>query len=400
MIMARWAAVAVAALSLSAGAAGAEDVIQLGASVPLTGKYSADGKSTLEGYTLAVDRINEKGGVKVGAKTYKLELVQVDDESKPEKAAAETEAMITTKGVKFMLGSYATPMIKTQIPVVEKHKIPFVEGEGGAKSLFSPDHKYVFGVLNLAEQYFEPVIDMLLEQAKRTGQNPASMTVAVVVEPEPFSRAVGAGVMDDAGKYGMKTVVNAEFPKELDDMAPILEKIKAAKPTLLIVSGHAKGAKLLASQLPKTGVKIPMIGVTHCDDARLTETFGQAVEGYLCPSQWDASIPFRDRWFGTAKGFDEAYKARFARSPSYQAAQAGAVVEVFASAFEKAGSLDTRKVRDAIAEGNLKTFYGAIRFDESGINTGKTMVMYQIQHGQYKIIAPVQWKQSDLIYPL
>lgn len=387
-------------LAAAVSAAPAEDVIELGASIPLTGKYQASGKSTLEGYSLVVDRINEKGGLQVGAKKYMLKLVHVDDQSDPKKVAAETESLISEKGIKFMLGSYSTPMIEPQIPIIEKHKVPFVQGGGAAKTLFSTDHRYSFGVLNFAEQYFSPIVELLADKAKSTGQDLSAMTVAVAVEPEPFSRAVGAGLIDDATKAGMRVVVKEELPKGLDDMMPILEKVKAAKPTLLIVSGHAKGAKLLATQLPKIGVKIPMIGVTQCDDARLAETFGQVVEGFLCPSQWDSSIPFRDRWFGTAGGFEEAYKGQYSRAPSYQAAQAGAVVETFASAFEKAGSLDPEKVRDAIADSNLKTFYGAIRFDQTGANTGKTMVLYQIQHGAYKIVAPVQWKQADLVYPL
>ena len=55
------------------------DKIILGAAVSLTGKYSSNGVHTQNGYNMAVDRINDMGGVKVGGKTYKFEFIYYDD---------------------------------------------------------------------------------------------------------------------------------------------------------------------------------------------------------------------------------------------------------------------------------------------------------------------------------
>ena len=59
------------------------DKIVLGAAISLTGKYSSNGVHTQNGYNMAVDRINDMGGVKVGGKTYKFEIIYYDDESNP-----------------------------------------------------------------------------------------------------------------------------------------------------------------------------------------------------------------------------------------------------------------------------------------------------------------------------
>ena len=59
------------------------DKIVLGAAVSLTGKYSSNGVHTQNGYNIAVDRINSMGGVKVGGKSYKFEIIYYDDESNP-----------------------------------------------------------------------------------------------------------------------------------------------------------------------------------------------------------------------------------------------------------------------------------------------------------------------------
>jgi branched-chain amino acid transport system substrate-binding protein len=74
-------------------------------------------------------------------------------------------------------------------------------------------------------------------------------------------------------------------------------------------------------------------------------------------------------------------------------------VLVFADAIRRAGSLDREKVRDALAKTNLETFYGPIRFDNTGKNVAKQMVLYQVQHGEYKVVAPTKWATAQIRFP-
>ena len=83
------------------------DKIVLGAAVSLTGKYSSNGVHTQNGYNMAVERINSMGGIKVGGKTYKFEIIYYDDESNPKRAAQLAERLISQDGVEFMLGPYS-----------------------------------------------------------------------------------------------------------------------------------------------------------------------------------------------------------------------------------------------------------------------------------------------------
>ena len=64
------------------------DKIVLGAAISLTGKYSSNGVHTQNGYNMAVDRINSMGGIKVGGKTYKFDIIYYDDESNPKKSSS------------------------------------------------------------------------------------------------------------------------------------------------------------------------------------------------------------------------------------------------------------------------------------------------------------------------
>ncbi len=91
--------------------------ITLGAAVSLTGKYSTAGNHTKRGYDLAVKRINAKGGVKVGGKSYKLAVKYYDDESTPARGAQLAERLIKQDGIKFMLGPYSSGLTKAIAPV-------------------------------------------------------------------------------------------------------------------------------------------------------------------------------------------------------------------------------------------------------------------------------------------
>src|SRR5687768_7690485 len=93
-------------------AAAEDDTIMLGAAVSITGKYSTNGQNTKDGYDLALKVVNEKGGVKVGDKTYQLEIIYYDDESTPARGAQLVERLIQQDGVKFMLGPYSSGLTK------------------------------------------------------------------------------------------------------------------------------------------------------------------------------------------------------------------------------------------------------------------------------------------------
>ena len=75
------------------------DVIVLGSVVSFTGKYSTSGTHTKNGYDLAVKRINEAGGVKVGGKSYKFRIKYYDDKSKSADAAKLAERLIRQDGI-------------------------------------------------------------------------------------------------------------------------------------------------------------------------------------------------------------------------------------------------------------------------------------------------------------
>ncbi|MEE8515226.1 MAG: amino acid ABC transporter substrate-binding protein, partial [Alphaproteobacteria bacterium] len=280
-----------------------------------------------------------------------------------------------------------------------KYRIPMVEGNGASRSLFTKGYKYLFAVLSTTEFYLKEAINLAAEQAKKAGRDPKTLKVALAFENDPFSQDVRRGVIEDAKRYGMKIVIDDKLPPELNDMAATLTKVKALKPDILLVSGHAKGAVLAVRQVAEMKVDIPMLAITHCDSARVIKKFGKKAEYTLCASQWDRTLSYKDEWFGTAEDYAQAYEKAYKVSPPYQAAESTAAVLTYVDALTRAGSLDKDKVRDALSQTALQTFYGNIRFDKSGKNIAKPMILYQIQGGKYMVVAPSTWAAAKINHP-
>jgi branched-chain amino acid transport system substrate-binding protein len=396
---------AAAAAGLLAGAAGAakaaDGTIILGSANSLTGKYSSNGIDTQNGYDIAIKRINEMGGVKIGDKTYNLEVKYYDDESTPARTAQLLERLIEQDGVKYILGPYSSPTTIAAAPVVEKYQIPMVEAEGASRALFNKGYKYTFAVLSTSEQYLASAISLAAEVAEKNGKKPSDLRVAMVFENDAFSLDVRAGVVEDMKKFGMQTVIDDKMPADLSDISATLTKVKALKPDLLVISGHNKGAVTAARQMKELQVEVPMVAMTHCEGADVTGQFGAAADGYLCPTQWAETLSYSDKYFGSAADYDKAVKEAYPDYTvvPYQVAQASAAVIVWKAAFEAANSLDPKAVRDAIAAIDMETFYGPIKFSEAGNNIAKPMVLRQIQGGEYNVVAPSKYASHDLVWP-
>ena len=393
-------AIALAFTSVSSSFAKVEgEYIVLGAAVSLTGKYSTNGKHTQNGYNLAVERINSKGGVKVGGKSYKFEIIYYDDESNSKRAAQLAERLIKQDGIKYMLGPYSSGLTKAMAPVTEENKIPMVEANGASRSLFTKGYKYLFAVLSPANQYLEVAIDLAVE---KNGGKPVN--IAMAFEQDAFSQDVRLGIVDAAKRTGSKITIDDKLPKELNDMAATLAKVKATKPDVLVVSGHSKGALTAIRQIAEMKVDVPMLAMTHCDASKLAKQHGKKSEYALCAAQWHKTLSYKDKFFGNGKKYDKDFTKEYGYAPPYQAAESSAALLVYKDAFERANSFDTEKLRNALAKTEMQTFYGNIKFGSGGQNTAKPMVLFQVRCKgdtcENKVVAPTKWASAKLVHPV
>ena len=112
-------------------------------------------------------------------------------------------------------------------------------------------------------------------------------------------------------------------------------------------------------------------------------------------------MTYKDEIFGwTAPQYAELFNKEYGRIPDYHPPQSTAAMEVYQRALEKAGSLDPKKVRDAIAQTNIMTAYGPVRFNEKGQNIAKGMSVVQVQNGKPVVVFPLEGAQAKFVYPM
>src|SRR5580704_12526855 len=96
------AMVAVVCWGASGSLAVADDVIRFGAPLPLTGALAPEGIKQQQGYDLWAEQANRAGGIAIGEKKYKVEIVYADYQSNLLRAAETTERMITQENINFL----------------------------------------------------------------------------------------------------------------------------------------------------------------------------------------------------------------------------------------------------------------------------------------------------------
>ncbi len=387
----------VIALTMSGGGAtfAADDEITLGTTVPMSGRYVRGGTDTKNGYDLAIRQINKKGGVKIAGKQYRLTALYYDDQSNPQRAQQLIEQLIKTDGIKFILGPYSVSQNQNVQSTVELNKVPMVEAHSVTRSRRSPRPRYTFAVTAAPDGFFTPALELAAAFSKKFGKRAHDLSIAMATKDDAFSREVREGVLSDANRLGIACVIDDQLPEDFADMSATLDKVKALKPDLFLVSGHESTAMTVISQIEQAGADVPMVASTHCVKARLALERKGSSQLLFCPVQWNKSARYKGALFGTGKDFTRLYTSVYGYEPSPESAQAAAAVYVFADAFKRAQSLEPEKVRDAISTTNLLTFFGPIKFDDRGVNSSKPMLLTQIVDGDFVLVAPQNWAERE-----
>ena len=369
-----------------------EEVLRLGAAVSFSGKYAKEGQLLKKGYDLWKEAVNSKGGIKVGNKRYKVEIIYYDDQSDPKTTAKLIEKLITQDKVKFILGPYGSAQVFAGAGVVEKYKALMVQGGGASSKIYKQGYKHVFGVFNTAPDYGRNLIDLAVSLS------PKPKTIAIIYEKDIFSEDAAKGSLKRAKEKGLKVVLYEGYPKGTQDLSSLMLKIRIKRPDVVIGAGHFKDSVLVIKQLKQFKINPKFVGLTVGPPVpSFVKALGKDAEFVFGPVQWSKAFKYKDPLFGSTEGYVKAYREKYREDPEYHSAGGTAAALALQLAVEKAGSLDIKEVRKALLEMKEETFYGVIGFDESGRINTKPMAVIQIQKGKPVMVYP--FKEADPIYP-
>ncbi len=367
-------------------------VLKLGAAVSFSGKYAKEGQLLKKGYELWKEKVNSMGGIKIGNKRYRVEIIYYDDQSDPKTTAKLIEKLITEDKVKFILGPYGSAQVFAGAGVVEKYGALMVQGGGASSKIYKQGYRHVFGVFNTAPDYGKNLIDLAVSF------KPPPETIAIVYEKDIFSEDAARGALNRAKEKGLKVVLFESYPKGAQDLSSLMLKIRMKKPDIVIGAGHFKDSVLVVKQLKQFRINPKFVGLTVGPPVpAFVKALGKDAEYIFGPVQWSKDFKFKDPLFGSTEGYVKAYRKKFGHDPEYHSAGGTAAALILQLALEKAGSLEVDKVRKALLGLKAETFYGIIGFDETGKIVTKKMAVVQILGGKPVTVYP--FRKAKPVYP-
>ncbi|GAC1327855.1 MAG: amino acid ABC transporter substrate-binding protein [Chloroflexota bacterium] len=387
---------ATATTSAPAAAGAFDGTLVFGAPLSLTGATAKEGSLTRDGYDLWRDVYNKNGGITIGGKHYRIETKYYDDASNAQQSATLAEKLLKEDKVDFLLGPYGTSSTLQMSTVAEKNKMPMIEGNGAAESIFSQGYKYTFGVLSPAKNYLRGIVDLSLTL------DPKPTTVAVLSADDPFSVEVADAAKDYAEQQGLHMVYFQKYPNASTDLRAPLTETKAKNPDLFLNSGHLQESVAIVQQSKELGFSPKGMGFSVGPSIPDFETTLKADSNFVMGgTQWTPALKYTgDDLFKTPSDYNKLYQQTYNYQPSYQSAESSACGVAFVKAIEKAGSTDPSKVRDEIAKLDFMSFYGQIRFDERGINVTKPMAVEQWQNGKRVTVFPSDVAEAKGQWPM
>lgn len=364
--------------------------IKVGAVVPLTGRYAAGGAQNKAGYEIAVEQINAAGGVSVGGKKMRLELIMLDDESDPTKTVARLETL-AAQGVVAYLGGFGSDLHAAAASIGDKNKIPYLGVAFALYSIHQQGFRYLFSPFpkspDIAKETF-----VMLDASIPAAQRPKK--VALFLERTDWGKEMGALWEGRAKDHGYQVVTKPEYaPGSKDFSDPILKAKSAGAEAVFALPSPPDGMTIF-KQMKELDLNAKAYVFVRAPDPPVwSKNLGKDGDYVLLSPGWH----FAARYPKVAE-VNEAHQKRLGRPADPIVGPSYACVQILADAVARAGALDRDKIRDAIAATNTTTVVGPVRFRPDG--TGEVKVFFQQWlKGKQELVWPKEFATAPFAYP-
>jgi branched-chain amino acid transport system substrate-binding protein len=345
---------------------------KFGLAGPLTGQYANYGKSSQNGAEIAVAELNEAGGVNGGEVSFDIG----DDLGDPQQAVLVAQKFIDNEEIVFVNGHVFSGATIAAGAKYETAGMPMI-----SPSATNPDistlGKYIWRVCITDAVQGEGLANYSVFDLD-------AKTIAVIYDNSDYGRGLADAYEAAAKAAGAEVVAKEQYGTGDTDFKAQLTKIKSADPDLLFLSGYYPEGSKIALQAQELGIKAQMLGSDGYASGEIIKLGGQAVEGMLISTFFDAS-----KTDPAIQKFVEAHKAKFGSEPDWFAACSYDLIMLTAKAATDAGKNDRTAINDALSKiGTYKGITGDITFDENG-DVLKPLNIVVVENGAM-VTAPTQ----------
>ncbi|MBI5682509.1 MAG: branched-chain amino acid ABC transporter substrate-binding protein [Deltaproteobacteria bacterium] len=342
-----------------------EDTIKIGVAGPLTGDQAKMGMDLKNGVELAVSEWNERGGL-LGKK---IELLAEDDQHDP-KSAVTVANKLTNSEVVGVIGHWNS---SASIPASEVYRdrgnIPMLTPASTNPQLTERGFENVFRVCGRDDQQGSIAAEFVSRKLK-------IKKVAIIHDKTTY----GQGLADEFKKAlgGVEVVYYGVIIQGDKDFRAVLTSIKDTMPELIYFGGIYPEAGLLIKQAKELGIKSPFMSGDGTIDKEFIKIAGRDnAEGtYLTFSPDPINIP-------SSKAFLDKYHAKYGEHGPYSI-YAYDAANILLTGIRNAGSLEGKKILDAIRNLKYEGALGLIQFDKKGDVLKAPYVVWLTKDGDFK----------------
>src|SRR5882672_3036282 len=238
--------------------------IKIAMSAPLSGPWARQGQLMRMGAEMALDDINQQGGVKAlgGAK---MELVVADAGDNTEKAKNAAQRLLAQEpDLVGGTGAWLSSFTLSVTEVTERAQLPWVT-LSYSDAITNRGFRFIFQTSPTADHQAEETLPTALKLAESaTGKRPK--TIGIIQDNTASPVSFGKQLREGGGldKAGLKAVVDQVFTPPLSDATPLIDKVRSAKPDfLLLLTSAMPDCKLILEKLDEFKLakgKIPLVG--------------------------------------------------------------------------------------------------------------------------------------------
>jgi branched-chain amino acid transport system substrate-binding protein len=369
-----------------------QDVVRIGAPLPLTGPLAPEGLKQKRGYDLWAETANAKGGVKAGGKTYKFEIVYTDYASNTPRAVQAAERLITEDKVNFLFAPFGSGATKAVSAISEKYQIPMLAASASSAEIFDQGFKYIFSTLTGNETVSEPIAKLVASKNKDIKR------VAVLARNDLFPLAVAQAFEKAVKGQGMEVVASERYAIGTMDHSAAITQMRGARPDWFYASGYINDLILIRKQMNDLGLRPQVVtliaGPAYSEFAKAV---GPLAENVTSMSWWHPALRYKGKdVFGSTEAFNEAWANKYGGEADYIDASAAVDGAVLQLAIEAAGTIDPVKVRDALSKIDVETFYGRVKFSSGGQIQTLEPPVFQLVGGKPVVLWPDAIKGGEI----
>lgn len=368
----------------------APETIKIGALNNMTGPLSALGQTANWGYRAAIDDINKDGGVYVKEfdKRIPLELITMDMEASGEKAVTYMERL----HVENVVAAVGETMAVAAVGVAEKHGIPTLVVMSAGRAVHEKGFRYWFSPFSKTNDIAKAIFDVL--DSIPEGQKPAK--VAIVEEQTEIGMDMCGFFEREAVARGYDVAAYEKFTRFAKDLSPAILSMKAAGAEVVTGIFMDPDGITLMKQSKELAYNPKAIAIVQAADTYAwTKALGKYGDYVITDPEWHHAVDFP----GVAE-LNAKYKAEFGKPADIYVGPAYASIQIIADAIKRAGTLDRGKIRDAVANTDMMTVRGPVKFRNDGTLIDPIPVICQWQGGVQELIWAEKFRTKLLIYPM